>query len=285
MTAVQLDGRQVAASIFDEIGRRIHARLEGGGSRPHLAVVLVGDDPASETYVRMKRKNSEDAGIESPDYHLPSTAATDEVLGLVERLNDDPAVSGILVQAPLPAQIDSAAVMERIDPARDVDGLTPYNAGRLAIGSPNLVPCTPAGIIELLDRYGIELAGRHAVVIGRSNLVGKPVSLLLLYRHATVTICHSRTPDLAAESRRADVLVAAAGQPHLVQRDWVKPGAAVIDVGVSRVDGKLVGDVEPEVAEVAGWLTPNPGGVGPMTRAMLLLNTLRAEELRRPLPS
>ena len=285
MTAAALDGRAVAASIFEEVGAGVRDRLQRGGPRPSLAVVLVGDDPASETYVRMKRKNSEQVGIESPDHHLPRDAGTQQVLDLVQRLNADEAISGVLVQAPLPHQIDYRAVVEAIDPRKDVDGLHPYNAGRLAIGEPNLVPCTPAGIIELLDRYGVELAGRRAVVVGRSNLVGKPVALLLLYRHATVTICHSRSPDLAGECRRADVLIAAAGRPFLVQPDWVKPGAAVVDVGVSRVDGKLVGDVSLDVAEVAGWLTPNPGGVGPMTRAMLLRNTLQAEEMRRPLPS
>ena len=283
MTAQLLDGRAVSETIFAEIASRVRERLERGGSRPSLAVVLVGDDPASETYVRMKRRNSEQVGIESPDHHLPREATTEQVLELVGQLNRDERVSGILVQAPLPAQIDYAAVVEAIDPRKDVDGLHPYNAGRLAIGTPNLVPCTPAGILELLDRYGVELAGRRAVVVGRSNLVGKPVAFLLLYRHATVTICHSRSPELAEECRRADVLVAAAGRPFLVRPDWVKPGAAVIDVGVSRVDGRLVGDVSAEVADVAGWLTPNPGGVGPMTRAMLLRNTLQAEEARRPL--
>jgi methylenetetrahydrofolate dehydrogenase (NADP+) / methenyltetrahydrofolate cyclohydrolase len=283
MSATLLDGRAVSEAIFAEIAGRVRERLERGGSRPSLAVVLVGDDPASETYVRMKRKNSEQVGIESPDHHLPRESTTEQVLELVERLNRDERVSGILVQAPLPDQIDYAAVVEAIDPRKDVDGLHPYNAGRLAIGTPNLVPCTPAGILELLDRHGVELAGRRAVVVGRSNLVGKPVALLLLYRHATVTICHSRSPELAEECRRADILVAAAGRPFLVRGDWVKPGAAVVDVGVSRVDGRLVGDVSPEVAEVAGWLTPNPGGVGPMTRAMLLRNTLQAEEARRPL--
>ena len=285
MTAVLLDGRAVAATIFEEVGVRVRDRLERGGTRPSLAVVLVGDDPASETYVRMKRKNSEQVGIDSPDHHLARDSSTDEVLDLVRRLNGDDSVSGILVQAPLPEQIDYAAVVEAIDPRKDVDGLHPYNAGRLAIGTPNLVPCTPAGIIELLERYEVGIAGRRAVVVGRSNLVGKPVALLLLYRHATVTICHSRSPELADECRRADVLIAAAGRPFLVQPDWVKPGAAVVDVGVSRVDSRLVGDVGLEVAEVAGWLTPNPGGVGPMTRAMLLRNTLQAEEMRRPLRS
>ncbi len=285
MTAALLDGRAVADTIFTEVAARVRERLERGGPRPSLAVVLVGDDPASETYVRMKRKNSEQVGIESPDHHLPRDSSTEQVLELVQRLNRDEGVSGILVQAPLPAQVDYAAVVEAIDPGKDVDGLHPYNAGRLAIGSPALVPCTPAGILELLDRSGVELAGKRAVVVGRSNLVGKPVALLLLYRHCTVTMCHSRSPDLAGECRRGDVLVAAAGKPHLVRRDWVKPGAAVIDVGVSRVDGRVVGDVSPEVAEVAGWLTPNPGGVGPMTRAMLLRNTLQAEETRRPLRS
>lgn len=285
MTARVLDGEALAKEVFGDVARRIEARVAAGGARPVLAVVLVGDDPASATYVRMKRRNAERVGIESVDHGRPATTGTAEALELVRELNRDERVSGILVQSPLPAQVDEPAVMEAIDPARDVDGLTPYSAGRLALGDPKLVPCTPAGIIELLDRYQIQIEGRRAVVVGRSNLVGKPVAQLLLRRHATVTICHSRTADLAAECRRADILVAAAGRAFLVQPDWVKPGSAVVDVGVNRVDGRLVGDVAPGVAEVAGWLTPNPGGVGPMTRAMLLRNTLLAEEARRPLRS
>ena len=285
MTASVLDGAAVAKDVLEDVARRIEARVAAGGRRPVLAVVLVGDDPASATYVRMKRRNAEQVGIESLDHDRPGTATTAEVVELVRELNRDERVSGILVQSPLPAQVDEPAVMETIDPARDVDGLTPYSAGRLALGEPKLVPCTPAGIIELLDRHQIQVEGRRAVVVGRSNLVGKPVAQLLLRRHATVTICHSRTADLAAECRRADILVAAAGRAFLIQPDWVKPGCVVIDVGVNRVDGRLVGDVAPGVAEVAGWLTPNPGGVGPMTRAMLLRNTLLAEEARRPLQS
>lgn len=283
MTATLLDGEAAAQAIFADVARRVKARVAAGGCRPFLAVVLAGDDPASATYVRMKRRNAERVGIGSADEHLPASATTGEVLEVVHRLNADPEVSGILVQSPAPPQVDEDAVMAAIDPAKDVDGLTPFSAGLLALGTPNLVPCTPAGIVDLLERHGVLIAGREAVVVGRSNLVGKPVAQLLLQRHATVTICHSRTADLAGHCRRADILVAAVGRTYLVQPDWVKPGAAVVDVGTNRLDGRLVGDVAPEVAEVAGWLTPNPGGVGPMTRAMLLRNTLQAEESRRPL--
>jgi methylenetetrahydrofolate dehydrogenase (NADP+)/methenyltetrahydrofolate cyclohydrolase len=283
VTAAVLDGEAAAQAIFADVARRIDARVAAGGCRPLLAVVLVGDDPASATYVRMKRRNAERVGIGSADHHLPATATTADVLALVAELNADPDVSGILVQSPPPPQVDEDAVMAAIDPAKDVDGLTPASAGLLALGTPRLVPCTPAGIVHLLERSSVPIAGRDAVVIGRSNLVGKPVAQLLLQRHATVTICHSRTADLAEHCRRADILIAAVGRTYLVQPAWVKPGAAVVDVGTNRLDSKLVGDVAPEVAEVAGWLTPNPGGVGPMTRAMLLRNTLQAEEARRPL--
>jgi methylenetetrahydrofolate dehydrogenase (NADP+)/methenyltetrahydrofolate cyclohydrolase len=215
------------------------------------------------------------------DHRLAGDTSTAQLLDLIQRLNTDQSTSGILVQLPLPDQVDTAAVLEAIDPAKDVDGLHPYNAGRLLLGNPALVPCTPAGVVELLERYQVPIAGSRAVVIGRSNLVGKPVSLLLLARNATVSICHSRTPNLPALTREADILIAAAGRPRLVIPDMVRPGAAVVDVGVSHVDGKLVGDVDPGVAEVAGWLTPNPGGVGPMTRALLMSNTLWAERHRR----
>ena len=276
-------GKPVAEAIYAEVSARVRERLERGGSQPGLATVLVGNDPGSETYIRMKTRNVAAVGMASFDHRLPEESTTEQVLDLVRSLNADDRVSGILVQSPMPAQVDASAVVDAIDPAKDVDGLHPYSAGRLVIGEPTMIPCTPAGIMELLDRHGVDPKGRHATVLGRSMLVGKPVALLLLARHATVTICHSRTPDLAAECRRADILVAAVGRTYLVQPDWVKPGATVIDVGTNRLDGKLVGDVDPEVAEVAGWLTPNPGGVGPMTRAMLIRNTLRAEEARRPL--
>ena len=283
MTAQKLDGRPAAEAIYAEVGARVRERLERGASRPGLATVLVGNDPASETYVKMKGRNCEQVGMASFDHRLPAESTTEQVLQLVRQLNADDAVSGILVQSPMPPQVDASAVVDAVDPAKDVDGLHPYNAGRLAIGDPTVLPCTPAGIMNLLDRTGVDPKGLHATVLGRSNLVGKPVALLLLMRHATVTLCHSRTADLAEECRRADILVAAVGQTYLVQPDWVKPGAVVVDVGTNRLEGKLVGDVDPGVAEVAGWLTPSPGGVGPMTRAMLIRNTLLAEERRRPL--
>jgi methylenetetrahydrofolate dehydrogenase (NADP+)/methenyltetrahydrofolate cyclohydrolase len=280
MTAVVLDGRAVARTILDEVAEEVRARLERGLTQPGLATVLVGDDPASAAYVRAKQRHSSEVGMAAEDHRLAGDTSTAQLLDLIQRLNADQSTSGILVQLPLPDQVDTAAVLEAIDPAKDVDGLHPYNAGRLLLGNPALVPCTPAGVVELLERYQVPIAGSRAVVIGRSNLVGKPVSLLLLARNATVTICHSRTPNLPALTREADILIAAAGRPRLVVPDMVRPGAAVVDVGVSHVDGKLVGDVDPAVAEVAGWLTPNPGGVGPMTRALLMSNTLWAERYR-----
>jgi methylenetetrahydrofolate dehydrogenase (NADP+) / methenyltetrahydrofolate cyclohydrolase len=282
MTATVIRGREVADQVLDEVAARVRGRLESGRSRPHLAVVLVGHHPASETYVRGKRQDAERVGIASSDHRLPDTATTDEVLAVVRALNADPDLSGVLVQQPLPPQVDVPAVVAAIDPARDVDGFHPVNAGRLLLGQPGLRPCTPAGVLRMLDHAGIELAGRQAVVVGRSNIVGKPVALLLLERNATVTVCHSRTRDLAERIREAEVLVVAIGRPHFVKPDMVRPGAVVVDVGVTPVDGKLKGDVDPAVAEVAGWITPVPGGVGLMTRAMLMANTLAAEEARRP---
>ena len=280
MSATVIRGREVADQVLDEVAARVRGRLEAGLSRPHLAVVLVGHNPASEVYVRGKHQDAERVGIASSDHRLPDDASTAAVLQLVRSLNARPAVSGILVQQPLPPQVDLSAVVEAIDPDRDVDGFHPISAGRLLLGQPGLRPCTPAGVLRMLDHAGVELDGRRAVVIGRSNIVGKPVALMLLQRHATVTICHSRTPDLAAIAREADVLVAALGRPHFVKSDMVRPGSAVVDVGVNRVEGKVVGDVDPAVAEVAGWITPVPGGVGLMTRAMLMANTLAAEEAR-----
>ena len=282
MTAIRLSGREIAGRVLDEVAAAVAARVERGGSRPHLATVLVGSDPASETYVRGKHQDAERVGMASSNHRLPETATTEEVLELVSRLNADPDVSGVLVQQPLPPQVDLVACVEAVDPAKDVDGFHPVSAGRLLLGQPGLRPCTPAGVMRMLDDAGIELRGRRAVVLGRSNIVGKPMALLLLERHATVTICHSRTVDLAGECRRADVLVVAIGRPRFVTPDMVQPGAAVIDVGVTPVDGKLQGDVDPAVGEVAGWLSPVPGGVGLMTRAMLMRNTLLAEEARRP---
>ena len=277
MTAVSLEGRPIAESIYAGIEAEVRARVAAGGTRPHLATVLVGDDPASDIYVRMKQRNCERVGISTSDHRLSANATTEEVVALVGRLNASDEISAILVQMPMPPQVDAEAVVETISPVKDVDGLHPYNVGRLALGAATVKPCTPAGIMELLAHYQVPLAGRRAVVIGRSNLVGKPAALLLLQSHATVTICHSRTKDVDEICRLADVLVAAVGKTFYIERTWVKPGAVVIDVGVNRIDGRLAGDVAPDVAEVAGWITPNPGGVGPMTRAMLVRNAYDAE--------
>lgn len=283
MTARILDGKAAAQQIYAEIAAGVAARLAQGGTRPKLATVVVGDDPASAQYVRMKQKNAKQVGIDSEDHRLPSETTTEQLLELVMTLNDDDAVSGILVQQPPPRHIDMTRVVTALDPVKDVDGSHPFNAGLVAMGlGGGVEPCTPAGIVALLERAGITIAGANAVVVGRSNLVGKPTALLLLRRNATVTLCHTRTADLASHTRNADILVAAAGKANLITRDMVKPGAVVIDVSTNWVDGKQVGDLGPGVDEVAGWLTPNPGGVGPMTRAMLIKNTFEAEVRRRP---
>jgi methylenetetrahydrofolate dehydrogenase (NADP+)/methenyltetrahydrofolate cyclohydrolase len=283
MTARVLDGRAVAKQIFEEVSQAVAARIAAGGSRPKLATVLVGDDPASAQYVALKQKNARQAGIASEDHRLPFATTTEELLNLVEGLNADEDVSAILIQQPAPRQIDMTRIVLALDPVKDVDGFHPMNAGLVALGFPGGVePCTPAGIIELLDRAGIQIDGANAVVVGRSNLVGKPTALLLLRRNATVTVCHTRTKDLASHTRNADILVSAAGKSNLITRDMVKPGAAVVDVSTNWADGRQVGDFGPGVDEVAGWLTPNPGGVGPMTRAMLIKNTFQAEVRRRP---
>jgi len=283
VTAVRLDGKEVAGRVLASLAERVRARTAAGLPPPHLSVVLVGENPASETYVRGKRRDAERVGMTSSDHRLPATATTAEVVALVDSLNRDPNVSGVLVQQPFPPQVEVEPVVEAVDPVKDVDGFHPVNAGRLLLGQRGLVACTPAGIMRLLDDYGIALEGRRAVVVGRSNLVGKPVSVLLLGRNATVTICHSRTVGLPEICREADVLVVAIGRLWLVQADWVKPGAVVVDVGQNvKPDGKLGGDVDPAAAEVAGWMTPVPGGVGPLTRAMLLANTCQAEDARRP---
>jgi methylenetetrahydrofolate dehydrogenase (NADP+)/methenyltetrahydrofolate cyclohydrolase len=268
-----MDGKALAAKVRGEVALEV-AELD----RPvGLATVLVGDDAASAVYVRNKRQACAQAGIESYHHELASDASEAELLELVGELNGDPRVTGILVQLPLPGQIDEDRVIRAIDPAKDVDGFHPMNAGLLMQGNAVLLPATPAGIMAILDEYEIQLQGAGAVVVGRSNIVGKPVSLLLLQRHATVTICHSRTKDLPAITREADVLVAAIGKPGAVTRDMVRPGACVIDVGINRLeDGRLAGDVAADVADVAGYLTPVPGGVGPMTIAALLRNTVRA---------
>jgi methylenetetrahydrofolate dehydrogenase (NADP+)/methenyltetrahydrofolate cyclohydrolase len=277
MNARLIDGKAVAQQVRAEIRQQIEAWMAGGGSRPGLATVLVGNDPASAVYVGGKQKACAEVGIEGFAHDLAADAAQDEVVALLEQLNADPRVSGILLQLPTPKHIDGSRLTTLIDPGKDVDGLTPVSAGRLAKGLPGLRPCTPAGVIELLRRYDVALEGAEAVIVGRSDLVGKPVAALLLAENATVTICHSRTRDLDEVCRRADVLIAAVGRPGMVKGGWIKPGAAVIDVGINRTDDGLVGDVEFESAvQVAGLITPVPGGVGPMTIAMLLGNTLQA---------
>jgi methylenetetrahydrofolate dehydrogenase (NADP+) / methenyltetrahydrofolate cyclohydrolase len=283
MTARALDGRAVARQIYEQVAAGVATRVAQGKPRPKLATVVVGDDPASAQYVRMKQKNAKQVGIDSEDHRLPRETTTEQLLELIRALSGDEAVSGILVQQPAPPHIDMTRVIEALDPVKDVDGFHPVNAGLLALGLPGGVkPCTPAGILELLDGAGIPIEGANAVVVGRSNLVGKPTALLLLKRNATVTLCHTRTRDLASHTRTADILVAAAGRANLITQDMVKPGASVVDVSTVWADGKQVGDLAPGVAEVAGWLTPNPGGVGPMTRAMLIKNTYEAEVRRRP---
>ena len=282
MTARVLDGKAVAREVYDEVARAVNERTSRGGSRPRLATVLVGDDPASSTYVALKQRNAQSVGIESEDHRLPGTTTTEELLALVDQLNRDDVVSAILIQQPTPKQIDMKRVAFALDPIKDVDGFHPINAGLIALGFPGGVePCTPAGIILLLERSGVQLEGANAVVVGRSNLVGKPTALLLLQRHATVTVCHTRTRDLGGHTLEADILVAAAGRANLIGKAMVKPGAAVVDVSTNWVDGRQVGDLGPGVDSVAGWLTPNPGGVGPMTRAMLIRNTFQAEVRRR----
>lgn len=276
MTAQILDGKKVAADVRASIGAEIE-RLKGRGVTPGLAVVLVGEDPASQVYVRSKEKACQAVGMNSFLHRLPAATEQDRLLELIKQLNAAPAVHGILVQLPLPPQIDADVVLQAIDPAKDVDGFHPFNAGKLMAGLKTFVPCTPRGIMHLLAVYNIPLKGKQAVVIGRSNIVGKPIAHLLLAQHATVTVCHSRTVGLSDITRRADVLVAAVGRPHMVTADMIKPGATVVDVGINRLPEGLVGDVEFEAAkEVAGFITPVPGGVGPLTIAMLLQNTLEA---------
>ncbi|HYI64402.1 MAG TPA: bifunctional methylenetetrahydrofolate dehydrogenase/methenyltetrahydrofolate cyclohydrolase FolD [Allosphingosinicella sp.] len=281
MTAAIIDGRAIAERLRALLAAAVPAFVAARGRPPGLAVVFVGEDPASRVYVRAKGKAVEAAGMASFAHDLPADTPQSDLLALVHRLNADEAVDGILVQLPLPAHIDEGKVIAAIDPARDVDGFTAENAGRLAIGEAGLVPCTPLGCVMLLkDRLG-DISGRDAVVIGRSNIVGKPMAQLLLKENCTVTIAHSRTRGLPEIVRRADIVVAAVGRPAMIRGDWLKPGATVIDVGINRVEGKLVGDVDfASAAEVAGAITPVPGGVGPMTIAMLLRNTLVAAHAR-----
>lgn len=279
MLARIIDGKAIAAGIRRQLAEEVE-QLKKDGLTPGLAVVLVGDDPASEVYVRMKHKACVETGIHSVVQNMPMDTSQDELLEVVQELNEDESVHGILVQLPVPKHINGKAVQEAIAPQKDVDGFHPVNVGKLWSGQPSLVPCTPLGIIRLLDEAGVEIEGKKAVVIGRSDIVGKPVAALLLQRNATVTVCHSRTVDLRQECRSADILVVAVGKPSFVPGDWVKPGSVVIDVGVNRVDGKLVGDVNfDEASEVADMITPVPGGVGPMTIAMLLANTVQAAKL------
>ena len=281
MTARLIDGKAAAATLRARVAGVVHRFLAATGRAPGLAVVLVGEDPASSVYVRAKGKATIEAGMQSFEHKLPADTSEADLLALVDQLNADPAVDGILVQLPLPSQIDANKVITRIDPDKDVDGFHPTNAGRLAIGLPGFVACTPLGCLKLLRAELGDLSGKSAVVIGRSNIVGKPMALLLLGDSATVTVAHSRTKDLASVVRQADIVVAAVGRPEMVKGDWLKPGAIVIDVGINRVDGpepgktRLVGDVEfASAAQVAGAITPVPGGVGPMTIACLIRNTL-----------
>jgi len=277
--AAIIDGKAVSQAVREELREKAALLKATKGIVPGLAVILVGDDPASQVYVRGKRKACDEAGFLSREYRLPAETPETEVLHIIGELNADPKIHGILVQMPVPPQIRPEAVVESIDPRKDVDGLHPFNAGRLFSSDPFHKACTPSGVIELLDRYGIPIEGREAVIVGRSNLVGKPLSLLLLARHATVTICHTRTRDLGAVCRRAEILVAAAGKAGMIRGDMVRDGAVVIDVGINRVEGRLLGDVSFQEAELrASWITPVPGGVGPMTIAMLLANTYRAAE-------
>ncbi len=281
MTARLIDGKAHAAALRGELKSAV-AALIARGVRPGLAVLIVGDDPASRTYVRNKVRACEETGVASELHEFPAGTTEAALIAKLEKLNADPAIDGVLVQLPLPHGMDEAKVLAAVSPAKDVDGFHVHSAGALLIGSPQFVPCTPAGILYLLAKESVPVAGKHAVIIGRSNIVGKPAALLLLQKDATVTICHSKTPDLPAVARTADILVAAVGKPNLVSADMVKPGACVIDVGTNRLSsGKLCGDVEFEgVKEVAGWITPVPGGVGPMTVAMLVANTVRAAEAR-----
>ena len=282
MTARILDGKAVATALLDQIHDRIRHKQAAGVPAPGLAVIMVGNDPASQVYVRNKRQACERVGVVSFSHDLPETTTEAQLLALIERLNADPQVDGILVQLPLPRHIDTVTVIERIHPGKDVDGFHPYNIGRLAVRLPLLRPCTPLGVMRLLEATDQPLLGKHAVVVGASNHVGRPMALELLLAGCTVTVFHRFTQDLTAEVGRADILVVAVGKPGLVKGMWVKPGAVVIDVGINRLtDGRLVGDVEFDTArERAGWITPVPGGVGPMTVATLLLNTLEASEQR-----
>lgn len=278
--AVRIDGKAVAAKVRGEIAEEV-AALKKQGVQTGMAVVLVGEDPASKIYVRNKGKACAETGIYSEEHVLPENTTQEELLALIEKLNADPKINGILVQSPLPKHLNEALIVEHIDPKKDVDAFHPVNVGKIMVGNFDFVPCTPAGVMELLDEYKIDPKGKECVVVGRSNIVGKPMSMLLLHRHGTVTICHSRTQDLAEVCRRADILVAAVGKAGFITPDMVKEGAVVIDVGINRnAEGKVCGDVAPEVMEKASYMTPVPGGAGPMTITMLMKNTLKAAKLQ-----
>lgn len=272
-----IDGKAVAARICEELKAKV-ATLTAAGKQPGLAVIIVGNNPASRVYVNNKKKKCAELGIYSEEHALAESVTEAELLGLIDRLNQDPKIHGILVQLPLPEHLNEQLILDRISPAKDVDGFHPVNVGRMLIGLPGFLPCTPAGVMELIKETGINIAGKECVVVGRSNIVGKPQGILLLREHGTVTICHSRTKDLGEVCRRADILVVAVGKAELITGEMVKPGAVVIDVGMNRNEaGKLVGDVQfDSVAQVAGWITPVPGGVGPMTIAMLMRNTVES---------
>jgi methylenetetrahydrofolate dehydrogenase (NADP+) / methenyltetrahydrofolate cyclohydrolase len=276
-----IDGKKVSLHIREEVAREVEKLKNETGTTPGLAAVLVGDNPASEIYVRNKRKACEQVGIYSEEYKLSKETTEKELLSLIDRLNDNKKIHGILVQLPLPEQIDSTRILRSVSPSKDVDGFHPENVGLLVEGNPRFISCTPNGIMKMLDFYNLEIKGKEAVVVGRSNIVGKPTAMLLLHRHATVTICHSRTTRLDEVTRRADILVAAIGRPNFITEDMVKEGAVVIDVGINRnEDGKLIGDVDFEkVKGKASYITPVPGGVGPMTIAMLLWNTLESAKM------
>lgn len=276
--AVIMDGNRISRDVRNDVASEALRLKQTTGVVPGLAVILVGEDPASKIYVKRKENACKEAGFISRQYNLPQDSKEEDVLKIIHELNNDDHIHGILVQIPLPKHLDAVGVIEKIDPRKDVDGLHPWNVGRLFTGNPYHTACTPKGVIEMIDRYGIEIAGKEAVIVGRSNLVGKPLALLLLNRHATITVCHTRTRQIAEVTKRADILIAAAGKPEMIKSDMVKEGAVVIDVGINRMgDGRLVGDVAfAELAEKASYITPVPGGVGPMTIAMLLVNTLKA---------
>lgn len=280
VTAIKLDGKLYREEIFADLKQRVARLKEEYGITPGLATVLVGEDPASQNYVRMKHKDCEELGIASIMKELPGDCTQEDLEQLIDELNNDPAVTGYIVQLPLPKHLDENRVLELIDPDKDADGLHPVNLGKLVLNEPAPLPCTPNGSIKLLERFGVDLNGAIVCVIGRGVTVGRPISLMLTSRNvnATAVLCHTGTKDLAAETRRADVIIAAAGKPHMITADMIKEGAALLDVGVSRVDGKTVGDLHPDVWEKAGWVSPNPGGVGPMTRTFLVRNIVESAE-------